>query len=155
MEKKGKEKKKRNGAWLGANTRWLPEPLTLLHGGPARRLAEPYTAADMVTPKEKPPQSRSCSPRDTESQLGRNIPEIFRTQLRKATALTQASTGTCSSSLSPSNRRSTQCNAGSPATHPLNTTDLKSVAADIKDTLAAAITDLSRDIHVWIQFMSG
>lgn len=88
--------------------------------------------ADMVNPKEKSPHSGS-------SWTWNRYPEIFCTLSHEAVAPTH------SFSLSLSNRKS---NEGSPAAHPLNMTDLKSIAAEKKDNMAAAITDLRRDLQL-------
>lgn len=109
-------------------------------------LAEPHTPADMGKPKGN--SSLTRSPWGSGSQSGRSIPKIFRTQPRKAPASSRAYSGTArSSSLSPSGRH--QAHSPLPNTaadQPLNR-DLRSVAEDIKATLATAIPDLRMDLH--------
>lgn len=100
----------------------------------------------------EPSPARSRSPRGSGSQIGRNIPDIFRTQAREAPASNRAySNAARSSSLSPSGRSHTQSQPPAAAActpQPLSMQDLRSVAEDIKATFFAAITDLRRDVQV-------
>lgn len=94
--------------------------------------------------------SRSRSPRDIHGPASQNIPEIFRTQRSNMAASSSAATPAQSlagitltpTELPPAIPAGTQPPIQQPS---LN--DLHTVAADIKNTLFAAITDLRHEIQ--------
>lgn len=98
--------------------------------------------------------SRSRSPRRQTEGISQNIPEMFRSQ-RHNMAPSRHSPPQPSdtpqlnpSPLSTSANPLPPDNTGASAQPHLNIQDLRTIAADIKDTLSAAIADLRIDIHI-------
>lgn len=107
----------------------------------------------MGTASRNSSTSRSRSPREQPGSQGYNIPEMFRSgrgnmassHQRLPQSQTPSLMGTPSASPQAisSDREDTR---DAPLPH-LNINDLKTIAADIKDTLSAAISELRLDIH--------
>lgn len=101
--------------------------------------------------------SRSRSPRDLNGGIPQNHPELFRSQAgTMATAFTSQNTqhqltgsndGAVSSPHSENNEGGIVLSPHSDTVQQPSLNDLRSVAADIKNTLTAAITDLRIDIQ--------
>lgn len=109
----------------------------------------------MGTASTQSSTSRSCSPRELTGGISHNIPEMFRSQRDNMAS-------SCHRPPQPSEPRSPDplllpisqthtsppIDVGAPPVQPhLNINDLRSIAADIKDTLSAAIAELRIDIH--------
>ncbi|XP_073482505.1 vomeronasal type-2 receptor 26-like [Aquarana catesbeiana] len=93
--------------------------------------------------------TRSRSPRDQDTQISRQIPEIFRTRPQGAAMASQTSSHEVRSS-SRDTLRDQSRSSPSPELNPtsaLSLADLCLVATDIKNTLSAAISDLHSDIQ--------
>lgn len=95
--------------------------------------------------------TNSQSPRSQETQLSHRNPEIFRTRPRGATLETQATTHESHSSSRTTHRsRSRSPPSQSPdmqSASALSLADLGTVAADFKNTLSVAISELGSDIQ--------
>lgn len=99
--------------------------------------------------------SRSRSPRETTGNLTQNIPEMFRTQasnMAPTRGPSQASGLTHSST--PRSSQDTEGIVLMPQQQP-SLHDLRSISADIKDTLTAALTTAISDLRVDIQSIAG
>lgn len=104
----------------------------------------------MGTSSRGPSQSRSRSPRGTTSNNSHTIPEIFRTQ-RTTMASSPPASNTSQShteiTLTPTDISNTPLPQPLPSHWQPSLQDLQTVAADIKDTLFSAITDLRHELQ--------
>lgn len=95
-------------------------------------------------------QSRSRSPRGIASNSGQTIPEIFRTQRTVMASSPPASNATLPHSeitLTSTDASTAPQPQQLPSHRQPSLHDLQTVAADIKDTLFSAITDLRRELQ--------
>lgn len=95
--------------------------------------------------------THSCSPQEQGTQLSCcNIPELFRTQQRDAMSVSHASSRRSrlpSRSLLRSQEGQCPSASGTHTAPAPSLIDLQEIAADIKNTLSAAISDLRTNIH--------
>lgn len=105
----------------------------------------------MGTSSPRNSENRSRSPRDLSGRLSQNIPELFRTQTANmmtasspASATTQSTNGI---SLTPTGSPSPAAEGNPPSQQQPSLHDLHTIAAYIKHTLSAAITDLRHEIQ--------
>lgn len=104
----------------------------------------------MGTSSRGPSATRSRSPREFSSRIIQNIPEIFRTQRTNMAAPAPTPSTTRSPegiTLTPTEQPSTPADNNPALNQQPSLNDLRAVAADIKDTLFATITDLRHEIQ--------
>lgn len=97
--------------------------------------------------------SRSRSPRDLTGRISQNIPEMFRSQsgnMAPTRGPPQSAGLTAGTDTSPDNGAVILTPHSHPSLH-----DLHSVAADIKNTLTAALTAAITDLRIDIQSIAG
>lgn len=133
--------------WPGQGRRWQPNPPAPVTPRTFHELIQELITADMGKTDREPYATHSRSPCSTSStQLTGNIPEIFRSCSRVVPSSSQAPGTDKEVSCSPmrqSGSHSTE--PPSPAAKSLSIEYLRAVAADIKNTLSAAISDLRLD----------
>lgn len=105
---------------------------------------------NMGTASRNSSTTRSRSPCEQKGGLSQNIPEIFRTQLSNMAASCHGQSQAAALALTGIQLSHTTMvmreNSDHPQQHP-SFQDLHTIAADIKDTLSGAISDLRLDIH--------
>lgn len=95
-------------------------------------------------------QSRSRSPRETAGRTSQTIPEIFRTQRSNMASSPPASASSRNQDgivLTPTEHSHPPQESSLPAHRQPSLQDLQAVAADIKDTLFSAISDLRHELQ--------
>lgn len=92
--------------------------------------------------------TQSCSPRDQGIQLSRNIPELFQTQHRAIMTASRPPFGSPPCLLKALfTQELSSIASGSHSAPTPSLDDLNKIAADIKNTLLAEISDLRTDIN--------